>query len=69
MSIDVSDYTRTTLAQGVRFMGLLLRLDATTATDPLWLARIALSDNSDPSIHPRLEITYCIDIDNDKKCD
>lgn len=66
---DINTFVETATNQRYPFMGFLLRAGATAPTDPSWGIILSLSDNSDPNVRPRLEITYCIDSNHDNKCD
>jgi cysteine-rich repeat protein len=66
---DVGAFIQQATNREYAFTGFLLRVDRTAPTDPTMGLAMALNDNSDQTIRPRLEITYCTDSDLDGVCD
>lgn len=66
---DVNTFIRMATNRGYPFMGFQLRLNKVNPTDVTWGTTVALKDNSDSNLRPRLEITYCADSNNDNRCD
>lgn len=69
ITFDVRTFTQQASNRLYAFTGFLLRVDTTAPTDPFMGIAVALNDNQDPSERPRLEITYCVDSNQDGTCD
>lgn len=66
---DIKTFIQKATIQKYDFTGFLLRIDTIAPTDPPMGVIVALSNSSDQTIWPRLEITYCVDSNQDLECD
>lgn len=69
VSLDVKPFLQTAARQQYSFTGFLLRLDMIQAADDAFNLGVTTSNNVNPDIRPRLNITYCVDSNRDNKCD
>lgn len=69
MIFDISTFIQQATNREYAFTGFLLRVDKAAPTDPVMGIGVALNDNSDPTIRPKLEIIYCVDGNRDGVCD
>ncbi len=66
---DVTTFIQQASDRRYKFTGFLLRTEITAPTDPFMGITVSFNDNQDPTERPRLEITYCVDSNQDGKCD
>lgn len=69
ITFDIASFAKTATDQQYPFTGFLLRVDTPAPADPSWGIIVALSENPNSNLRPRLEITYCLDSNQDDKCD
>ncbi len=69
VSLDIKAFLQTAAREQYPFTGLLLRLDMTQAADDFFNLGMAMSNNANPDVRPRLSLSYCVDLNHDNECD